>query len=337
MSQRASNAATLTNKPPHAAQPLHHLSGTLAPRAPFDFAQTLAFLRMFTPTADEQCLADGALTKAIALNGRAVVFRVRDEGSEGSGEGSVERPQLAYTLTSATPISATEHAALRERLSRFLSLDDDLRPFYACAEADPVLAPVVAARYGLHQPTFLTPFEIACWAVLTQRAPIAIARRVKDRLTARYGAALTVEGAVYRAFPEVATLAAAAPDDLAALVGNSRKVEYLQAVIAFFSQADETFLRTGPLDEVIAQLRGVRGLGAWSVAFILVRGLGRIDYALPTDEALTRAAARLYNGGQPLAPAEMRRLLDRYGETRGYWAFYCRLAVNNGDHHDDGL
>jgi DNA-3-methyladenine glycosylase II len=303
--------------------PLAQISGELTPRAPFDFGQTLSFLRRFTPTAGEQWLTDDSLTQAIALGGRAVVFSVRSVGT-------VERPRLAYTLTSAAPLRETEHAALRDRIGFALSLDDDLSRFYQRAQGDPAMQPVVARLYGLHQPKFLTPFELACWAILTQRTPIPIARLIKQRLVARYGVELAVDGVVYHAFPEITALASADPAELAEIVRNVRKVNCLLAVIQFFDEVDEAWLRSTPVEEVQARLRGVRGIGEWSAMFLLVRGLGRMD-AMPTsDGELQRAAARLYNGGQPLPADTFARLLERYGDARGYWAFYCRNAIESG-------
>jgi hypothetical protein len=45
------------------------------------------------------------------------------------------------------------------------------------------------------------------------------------------------------------------------------------------------------------------------------------------DRELANSATMLYNAGKPLAPAEMRRLLDRYGPSQGYWAYYARIAT----------
>jgi DNA-3-methyladenine glycosylase II len=303
--------------------PLTQINGELTPRAPFDFGQTLGFLRRFTPTAGEQRLTDDRLTQAIALGGRAVVFSVRSVGT-------VEQPQLAYTLTSAAPLSEAEHAALRDRISFTLSLDDDLSAFYQRAQGDPVMQPVVARLYGLHQPKFLTPFELACWAILTQRAPIPIARQIKQRLAARYGVELAVDGVVYRAFPEVTTLASVDPAELAEIVRNARKVNYLLAVIQFFDEVDEAWLRSAPVEDVQARLRGVRGIGEWSAMFLLVRGLGRMDAMSTSDGELQRATARLYNAGRPLPADAFARLLERYGDARGYWAFCCRNAIESG-------
>jgi DNA-3-methyladenine glycosylase II len=300
---------------------LHTITGALTPRPPFDFAKTHSFLRGFSPTAGEQTLTVDAVTKAVTIQGRAVAFELR-------GEGTIEAPRIAYTLYSERLLSQEERAIAEDRIRFFLSLDDDLQPFYALGRADPVFAPVIERFYGLHQPKFLTPFEIACWAVLGQRIPMRIAHRVKLALVERWGTSITLpDGETYRAFPEPAQLAAVAPDDLLAVVRNERKVEYLQAVIQFFSEVDESFLRSGPHDEVVARLCGIRGIGEWSLHFILVRGLGRMERVSAADRELLKAASKLYNQGQPLDAQVMQRLLDYYGPTQGYWAYYTRISA----------
>lgn len=202
------------------------LEGTLTPRAPFDFAKTLQFVGDFTPMEGEQTISDNVLTKAVMLNGRAVAFQVRNLGS-------VEEPQVAYTLFSARPLTEIEHEMLRDRIRFFLSLDDDLQPFYAVGRTDTHFAPVIQSLYGLHQPKFLTPFELACWAILTQRTPIAIAHRMKMALVARGGRSIILPEGVYRAFPEPQELAGMNIDELFSLVRNVRKSEYLYEVIRF--------------------------------------------------------------------------------------------------------
>ncbi|MGH2514901.1 MAG: hypothetical protein ACRDHP_04530, partial [Ktedonobacterales bacterium] len=164
-------------------------TGTLTPRPPYDFAKTLAFLRSFTPTAGEQALDTESVTKAVTLHGRAVAFTLRDAGT-------VEAPQLAYTLHSESPLRADEHAAMTGRIGFFLSVDDDLRPFYALGQADSAFAPVIARFYGLHQPKFLTSFEIACLAMLAQRVPMPLAHRTKMALVERFGTRITVDGTI---------------------------------------------------------------------------------------------------------------------------------------------
>lgn len=298
---------------------LHSIRGTLTPHAPFDFAKTLGFLYGFGPTAGEQALAVDCVTKALTLQGRAIAFQVRSTGS-------IEQPALAYTLFSEQPLNDVEHAAVADRIHFFLSTDDDLQSFYAIGQADPQFAPVIERLYGLHQPKFLTPFEIACWAVLGQRIPWRVAHKVKMALVERWGTSIPLPDGVYTAFPEPQQLAAAKPEELANIVRNERKVEYLQAVTRFFLEADEQFLRYGEYDEVAAQIRAIRGIGEWSSYFILLRGLGRMERVSAIDRELGKAASSIYNNGQPLTTAEMQALLDRYGTTQGHWAFYIRNA-----------
>lgn len=299
---------------------LHTVTGALTPRAPFDFAKAHSFLRGFSPTEGEQRFDSGSVTKAVTINGRAVAFEV-------SSAGTVEEPRLLYTLSSEHPLSKAEQAAVADRIGFFLSLDDDLRPFYALGRADPSFAPVIERFYGLHHPKFLTPFEIACWAVLSQRVPMRLAHRIKLALVERWGTSITLpDGETYRAFPEPEQLAAVALDDVLAVVRNERKVDYLQAVIESFEEVGEQFLRSGPYDEVAARLRDIRGIGEWSSHFILVRGLGRMERVSTVDQELLKAASKLYNQGQPLDAAAMSKLLDYYGSSQGYWAYYARIA-----------
>lgn len=293
------------------------VAGRLTPAAPFDFGQTLRFAEDFTPARGEQRVAANALTKAIIVGGRAIGFGV-------TSVGAVDAPALAYTLSAAAPFTPDRIAAGEDRLRFYLSLDDDLRPFYQIAQHDPALAPIVARCYGLHQMKFPTPFENAAWAILTQRMPIAVARVVKDRLTQRYGGSVQVEGETLWAFPDAKTLAEADPAELADLVRNERKTGYLSAASQAFSDVDEQWLRSGDYDGVEAWLRAIPGIGAWSASFILIRGLGRVERVTP-DAPLLEAAARAY--GESITPTRFDELAARYGDTSGYWAFYLRAGA----------
>jgi DNA-3-methyladenine glycosylase II len=174
---------------------------------------------------------------------------------------------------------------------------------------------------------YRTPFEIACWAVITQRTPIPVARRFKQTLVERYGTRITLDGVTNWTFPEPAVLVTVDPADLAALLHNERKAEYLAAVIAFFNQTDERYLRTGPYDEVAERIRAIRGIGAWSAKFILVRGLGRMECVDAGDRELLGAATRVYGNSTTITPAVLQAIIDRYGAAQGYWAYYLRNAM----------
>ena len=294
----------------------------LFPAAPFDLAQSLNFLGTFTPLHGEQDVQDRTLTKAVRTGGQTVGFELR-------ALGTVEAPELACELYADSPLAPEVERAALDRVRFFLSLDDDLRPFYQLAEQDPPFERVVRTLFGYHQVKFLTPFENACWAVLTQRTPPPIARQLKRRLTETFGGSvLTPRGPLW-AFPEPADFGEADAPALGELLGNARKGEYLAAVVLAFKNVDEGWLRASPYDEVRAWLLGIRGVGEWSATFVLLRGLGRMEQAFPSEGSgvfareLLRAAASVYG---ELSFEQLRAVAALFGPWQGYWAHYLRAV-----------
>lgn len=272
------------------------------------------------PTRQEQTISSQTLTKAISINGQPIVFQVNSTGT-------TENPQLAYTLFSAEPIPEDIHKSVVERLTFFLSLKDDLHPFYRIGREDVDFAPIIDDLYGYHQVKFLTPFENACWAVLTQRNPMNVAQKTKQVLIEKYGNQLEVYGNVYRAFPEAMQIAIADYGELLQIIRNDRRTEYLIATARAFSEVDDEYLKTAPDEAVEAWLRGIKGIGEWSATFIMIRGLGRMEHVPLSETRLLAAASKVYGHGEDVGREELKRLADRYGDWQGYWAHYLRVGT----------
>lgn len=265
---------------------------------PFDFAHTLRFLGFFPPTAGEQSVADMTLTKAFRVGGQVVSVRLAPH----------DKGLRAEVLSGDAP-----EAELADRISFYLSLDDDLAEFYAIGRQDPAFSPVIDRLYGYHQVKFPTPLENLVWAILSQRTPMTEAARAKRALTGDDPA-----------FPDLDQLLALPEERLSELVGNVRKGERLYRALRGWAESDEAFLRHGPYDEVKAFLLGLPGIGAWSATFILIRGLGRMDEA-PAERELLKSAARAY--GRAVSEEELQQLAEPYGPWRGYWAHYLRAGA----------
>jgi len=272
------------------------------------------------PTKQEQTIDSHALTKAISFDGQTIVFQLISIGT-------TENPQLEYTLFSAEPITDEIQNAVVERMIFFLSLKDNLLPFYRIGGEDADFAPIIELLYGYHQVKFLTPFENACWAVLTQRNPMKMAQKTKQALIEKYGNHLEVHGNVYRAFPEPIQIAVADYDEILRLIRNDKRAEYLIATARAFSEADQEFLKTAPDEEVEAWLRNIKGIGEWSATFIMVRGLGRMEFLPLTETRLLEASSKVYGHGKELDREDLKRLAERYGPWQGYWAHYLRVGT----------
>lgn len=286
-------------------------SGTLYPRAPFDFAKSLRFLEGFTPLKGEQSLHSGTIGKAVQIEGRTVMFQLRSAGT-------VEKPELHYSLYAVETPEEKITARVVDRMQFFLGMEEDLSPFYRLAEKDPAFLPVMKSLYGYHQVKFLTPFENACWAILTQRVPMQEAKRTKSQLREQLGSSIEIDGCVYSAFPEPFDLLSAGADKLNALVRNERKTAYLLAASHAFLNVQEEFLRHGDYQQVKSFLREIKGIGEWSAAFILIRGLGRME-EVPGEKMLEKIVAARYQG------LSVEEAAKPYESWRGYWAHYLRV------------
>jgi DNA-3-methyladenine glycosylase II len=135
---------------------------------------------------------------------------------------------------------------------------------------------------------FHSPYEAACWAVLSARIRQSQAARVRDELSFAHGATLPVEGEMLPGFP--------APERLLA-VGEARglseeKLRRLHGVaeVALAGDLDRDRLLAAPYDEALATLRAIRGIGPFWAEGILLRAVGTTD-ALTLGEKRGRAAA----------------------------------------------
>jgi len=138
---------------------LYSRSGVLDAVEPFDFEKSLMFLRGFGPMSGDQAVGGGRMTKAIMVEGQTVGFRVKADG-----------PRLKYDTFSERALSESVADAVAGRISFFLSLEDDLGPFYSIAEKqDRAFYPLVERMWGLHHVKFPTLLEIGCWALINQR------------------------------------------------------------------------------------------------------------------------------------------------------------------------
>ena len=283
----------------------------LAPvRAPFALAQALTFMRRFAPCRDGLLIDDDAVTAALAIGGRAVPFTLRAVGAG-----------LAIEVDDA--LSPAAAALVVARARHLVSADDDLTSFYAAAAGDhPRYRALVAALHGLHHVRFLTLAEIAVYAVLMQRTPIVQAARARQRFAAHFGYPVVVRGVTLHAFPELDELVALEEDDYRQVIRQPGKAAVLPGVVRGVAALGEGFLRAAPYAEAQAALIAIRGVGPFTAAAILLRGLGRMDDVPLEGKQFALPARAVY--GRAFDPAAIRR---RYGADLGHWAYYLKTGA----------
>ena len=275
--------------------------GTALAKPPFDFAKSLDYMRQIPPPAMDQVVADSSFIKAFRILGQTVIASVY------SGEDSAQ-PSLGYSLFSTKNVSAEQDTAFRDRLKSFLSLDDDLRQFYALGEGDPYFVPILQDLFGYHPLRFQSPFEAAVWAILSQRNRMTTARNMFRSLVRNFGHPAELDGVTCWAFPEPEELAGCSEGDLAFIANNLRRGEFLIDAARAFATVPTGFLDSADYTEAEAWLMGINGIGPWSASFILLRGLGRGQTVPLPDRALIDAASRVYGEGFTLESSDVLRI-----------------------------
>lgn len=297
---------------------MHEYPHILTPMPPFDFDKTLAFLNSFPPAYGDQTIEDGTLTKALRLDSHTIAFSVVSAGT-------VDSPALEVRLHSESVLDEAIQSRALAQIGRWLSIDDDLAPFYAIGLEDPQIAPLIDRLYGYHQVRFISPFENVVWAMLSARNGRTNATNAKRRLLERWGGRIRLDEVEYPAFPEAHEMLPAAHDDLLLIARQDYRARFLGAAIQAFARVDEAWLYSAPDDEVYRWLRGIEGVGEWTASFILLRGLGRMAYLRTPEETLIEIVARRY-GTPANAKGTLQAARPYQGISGGYWAHYLRAG-----------
>lgn len=268
---------------------------TIETSKPFSFDQTLRFMARFPPCQANYIVGKDSLTGAVAIAGKAVAFTLDHK----------------LTLT-------TTDARVAPIVAAMIGANDNVEAFYAAAQGDEAMTRRIAQLHGLHHVRFLTLAEIAVYSVLMQRAPITIASALLRRFREAFGLRT---GSLY-AMPELDALTELSADEIATAIKHRGKAERIVEVVRGIRAIGEDTLRNAPYDHARAALLAIRGIGPFSAAAILLRGLGRMD-ELPWLPAFAEGAREFY--GHPVDQAVLTR---RYGRLIGYWSFYMKAGVS---------
>ncbi len=281
-------------------------------RSPYDWPAMLAFLRARAVDGVERVAGD-SYRRTVLHDGQL---------------GSVEVGHLPAQESLAVTIRFPDVRALPaivERVRRVFDLGADVATIGAHLAQDPLLAPLVAERPGLRAPGGRDGFELAVRAVLGQQVSVEAARQLAGRLARLCGtpieAGLRADPALGLAFPTAAQVAGA---DLAPLgMPGARKTALL--ALARESLADpQLFRRLGSIEDTVARLRAVRGIGEWTAQYIALRAARETDAFPASDIGLLRSAAG--RNRQRPSPAQLQDRAEPWRPWRAYAAQHLWAA-----------
>jgi DNA-3-methyladenine glycosylase II len=241
-------------------------------------------------------------------------------------QAGVEVRQDAAGRVRCTVHGAVDVEAVRRQVARVLSLDHDGAEFRAVGARDPVIGQLQAAAPGLRPPLFYSPYEAAAWAVLSARRPARQMAEVRRRLSETHGTTFHLAGESVAALPT--------PEQLLAVAEfpgiSAQKIDWLHGVAraAIAGRLDVPPIQAIDPDTAMAELRTIKGIGAFYSSLIVVRASGLAD-VLPVNEPKVLAlTAELYGLPGPPAEPEFRALAERWRPFRTWAAVLIRAAAH---------
>jgi AraC family transcriptional regulator of adaptative response / DNA-3-methyladenine glycosylase II len=205
------------------------------------------------------------------------------------------------------------------RVRRLFDLDADPLRIGNDLARDPMLDPVVRAHPGLRIPGAWNGFETAVRAVLGQQVSVRGATTLAGRLVAEHGEAFqSGEAGLTHLFPEPEHLAHLEP----ARLGLTRaRSQCLVALARALESGSLSLDHAVSLEDAVAHLQDLPGIGPWTAHYIAMRALGEPDAFPAGDLVLQRETG--------LSEAMLLTRAERWRPWRAYATLY--LWRRHGD------
>lgn len=296
----------------------------IRPTAPYDFDLTVGSMTFFQERHAADMFEDGVLRRVLSLGSSPALVSVRSTGS-------VDSPKLAVEVSGngLTPDDKDEASLL---VRRMLATDADISSFYDMALDDPHLAPMIRNMYGLRPTCAPTAYEALVLAILGQQISTHVARMLRNLIIETYGDRITIGSETLHSFPRPETLADAGVKGLRAIKFSGRKSEYITGISQQIVSGELSLeaMRELPDDEIVSGLLALRGVGAWTAHWMLIRAFGRPDGFPHGDLALQRMMGVLVGDGSPMPPEDALAYSERWSPWRSWVTTYMFGAGRTG-------
>jgi DNA-3-methyladenine glycosylase II len=278
-------------------------------RVPYRLDLTISVLRRLSTNLVDVLTPDGAYVRVLDYRG-PVVVRVTQ----------VNRRTLAVGIDG----DRRGHPRLLALVRRMLGVEVDLTGFYRSASRIRWLHSVVLRMRGVKPPRHPTLWEACVNAIAFQQVSVAAASAIVRRVIVELGEPLERHGTRLYRFPGAACVQGARDAQLRAAGLSASKIATLRRVADALGEGslDETSLEERPSPDAAALLRRIKGIGPWTAAVILLRGLGRLDQFPAHDSSVARNLALFGES----APPDVDAVLEALGPQRGMLYYHLLLA-----------
>lgn len=210
---------------------------------------------------------------------------------------------------------------------RMLGLASDPSPFERQVMRRPPLARLIEGRRGMRIPLTADPFECLVWVIVGQQVNLPFAYALRNAVAELCG---KDAGDGMRAHPSPESVAALDYADLTRRRFSGRKAEYVIDTARAIASGALDLGGAGEMATVLdRRLLDVRGLGPWSVQYLLMRGHGFADCVPVGDAGLTAALQRFHGLDARPGPAETLRWMEPFAPFRSLATYHLWTSLGD--------
>ena len=241
-------------------------------------------------------------------------------------------PTLNLIVESRRQLGGRALEEVEHIVRQTLGLATDLGPFYALADSQTFLKPLVERFLGVKPPRFPSLFEGLVNAVACQQVTLDLGITLLNRLSERFGMRVADRGVSRYSFPSATALVHGSEESIKELGFSRQKA---RAIKELALHAGDGTLDLGSLEGVsnegaVAYMSNIRGIGRWSAEYVLLRGLGRLDTFPGDDIGAQNNLRRLFHLDDRPSYEEIRRLTSAWHPYEGMVYFHLLLEKLRG-------
>tara|TARA_Y100000588_G_scaffold60013_1_gene58931 strand:+ start:916 stop:1803 length:888 start_codon:yes stop_codon:yes gene_type:complete len=238
---------------------------------------------------------------------------------------------LEITIKSQNSDISAENFACSQLL-RIIGADQNPSDFYEFAASDDILKPLVNLFKGLHIPQTLTVYEGLITAIIGQQISTNVASMLRSLIIELYGVSTNINGETFYSFPTPESIAEIGVEELVNNKFSRRKAEYIHSISEkeATGQIDLESTKKMTIEEATETLTCLRGVGPWTIQWLLIRSLGFSDGFPSGDLALQKILGESLNTREKMTSEEALAFSQRWTPYRSWATTFIFAALRNG-------
>ncbi len=177
---------------------------------------------------------------------------------------------------------------------------------------DPLLKKLIKPSDRLALPGAWDAFEYLIRAIIGQQVSVKAAKTLTQRIIDKFGRKVSVHQQTFTQFPTPTTLA---KSDLSGLGLTHRRIDTIQAIARIHPDLSLNASNHSQRQELQQQLLAIKGIGPWTVDYLMMRGFFQPDVWLDTDLGVINAFKQL---DQSIDKKHLKQRAENWSPWRSY-------------------